>query len=145
MRLHQGRGKQDFRRGRRLGQNDRIVVWQKPAQRPPRCSKEEYDQLAKTLTLRILRFKITVPGFRSKEVILATTLLDPKRYPALQLGKKVRQGGSQDNLAGGAAEGVRSGVDQGSGGRIKRGRVYTKDKRKPVFCPATKRWTHSAR
>src|SRR5580704_5738640 len=66
MRLHQGRGKQDFRRGRRLAQNDRIVVWQKPAQRPPHCSKEEYDQLPKTLTLRILRFKITVPGFRSK-------------------------------------------------------------------------------
>jgi hypothetical protein len=73
MRLHQGRGKQDFRRGRRLAQNDRIVVWQKPAQRPPHCSKEEYDQLPKTLTLRILRFKITVPGFRSKEVILAAS------------------------------------------------------------------------
>ena len=87
MRLHQGRGKQDFRRGRRLAQNDRIVVWQKPAQRPPHCSKEEYDQLPKTLTLRILRFKITVPGFRSKEVTLATTLLDAKLYPAQELEK----------------------------------------------------------
>ena len=34
MRLHQGRGKQDFRRGRRLGQNDRIVVWHKPPRAP---------------------------------------------------------------------------------------------------------------
>jgi hypothetical protein len=87
MRLHQGRGKQDFRRGRRLGHNDRIVVWHKPSQRPPHWSKEEYDQLPKTLTLRILRFEITVPGFRSKEVILATTLLDPKLYPAQELEK----------------------------------------------------------
>ena len=53
----------------------------------PHWSKEEYDQLPKTLTLRILRFEITVPGFRSKEVILATTLLDPKLYPAQQLEK----------------------------------------------------------
>jgi hypothetical protein len=87
MRLHQGRGKQDFRRGRRLGHHDRIVLWHKPAQRPPHWSKEEYDQLPKTLTLRILRFEITVPGFRSKEVILATTLLDPKLYPAQELEK----------------------------------------------------------
>ena len=42
------------------------AVWQKPAQRPPDCSKEEYDQLPKTLTLRTGRFNITVPGFRSK-------------------------------------------------------------------------------
>ena len=87
MRLHQGRGKPDFRRGRRLGHNDRIVLWHKPAQRPPHWSKEDYDQLPKTLTLRILRFEIAVPGFRSKEVILATTLLDPKLYPAQELEK----------------------------------------------------------
>ena len=87
MRLHQGRGNPDFRRGRKLGQNDRIVVWHKPPQRLPHWSKEEYDQLPKTLTLRILRFEITVPGFRSKEVILVTTLLDPKLYPAQELEK----------------------------------------------------------
>ena len=87
MRLHQGRGKPDFRRGRRLGQNDRIVVWHKPPQRLPHWSKEEYDQLPKTLILRILRFEIDVPGFRSEEVILVTTLLDPKLYPAQELEK----------------------------------------------------------
>jgi len=87
MRLHQGRGKPDFRRGRRLGQNDRLVLWHKPPQRLPHWSKKEYDQLPKTLTLRILRYAITVPGFRSKEVILVTTLLDPKLYPAQELEK----------------------------------------------------------
>ncbi len=45
------------------------------------------DQLPKTLTLRILRYEITVPGFGSKEVILVTTLLDPKLYPAQELEK----------------------------------------------------------
>ncbi len=64
-----------------------IVVWHKTPQRLPHWSKEEYDQLPKTLTLRILRFEITVPGFRSKEVILVTTLLNPKLYPAQELEK----------------------------------------------------------
>src|ERR1700688_5028016 len=56
MRLHQGRGNPDFRRGHRLSPNDRLVVWHKPPQRLPHWSKEEYDQLPKTLTLRILRY-----------------------------------------------------------------------------------------
>src|SRR6266403_2235431 len=77
----------DITLARRLGQNDRIVVWHKPPQRLPHWSKEEYDQLPKTLTLRILRYEISVPGFRSKEVILVTTLLDPKLYPAQELEK----------------------------------------------------------
>src|SRR5260370_8752601 len=87
MRLHQGRGKPDFRCRRRLGKNDRVVVWRKPPQRLPHWSKEDYDQLPATLTLRLVRFEITVPGFRSQQVILTTTLLDPKLYPAHQLEK----------------------------------------------------------
>ena len=87
MRLHQGRGKPDFRCGRRLGKNDRLVLWRKPPQRLPHWSKEDYDQLPATLTLRLVRFAITVPGFRSQQVILTTTLLDPKLYPAHELEK----------------------------------------------------------
>ena len=47
MRLHQARGKPDFRRGRRLGKNDRLVVWRKP-QYLPQWSKQDYDQLSET-------------------------------------------------------------------------------------------------
>jgi hypothetical protein len=85
MRLHQGRGKPDFRRGRRLGKNDRLG--RKPPQRLPHWSKQDYDQLPATLTLRLVRFKITVPGVRSQQVFLTTTLLDPKLYPAHELEK----------------------------------------------------------
>jgi hypothetical protein len=35
----------------------------------------------------LVRFEITVPGFRSQQVILTTTLLDPKLYPAHELEK----------------------------------------------------------
>jgi hypothetical protein len=87
MRLHQGRAKPDFRRGHRLGKNDRLVLWRKPPQRLHTWSKRDYEELPATLTLRIVRFEITVPGFRSKQVLLTTTLLDPKIYPADELAK----------------------------------------------------------
>jgi hypothetical protein len=80
LRLHQRRAG-DFRHGRRLGKNDRLVVWTKPAQRSKVWSQEDFDALPATLTLRLLRYRIAVPGFRTEEVILITTLLDAQAYP----------------------------------------------------------------
>ena len=37
--------KTDFRRGRRLGPEDHVVVWKKPAQRPAGISQEEFAAL----------------------------------------------------------------------------------------------------
>jgi hypothetical protein len=81
MRLHQSR-KADFRKGIRLGPDDRLVTWLKPMQRPPGCPPEAFAALPETLTLRIVRYRIATAGFRSEEVILVTTLLDPQDYPA---------------------------------------------------------------
>jgi hypothetical protein len=80
MRLHQMR-KADFRTGRRLGPEDRLVVWQKP-QRTESWSEEEFAALPETLTLRMIRLRVAAPGFRTKSVVLVTTLLDPVAYPA---------------------------------------------------------------
>jgi Transposase DDE domain len=80
MRLHQAR-RADFRQGRRLAKDDRLVTWVKPARRSAVWTQEEFDALPATLLVRILRYRIAVPGFRSQEVILVTTLLDPKAYP----------------------------------------------------------------
>lgn len=80
MRLHQMR-KADFRTGRRLGPDDRLVVWHKPA-RTETWTVEEYAALPETLTLRMIRLKVTAPGFRTQSVVLVTTLLDEVAYPA---------------------------------------------------------------
>jgi hypothetical protein len=85
MRLHQMR-KSDFRTGRRLGPDDRLVVWQKP-QRTEAWTEEEYAALPETLTLRMIRLKVTSPGLRTKSVVLVTTLLDEATYPAEELRK----------------------------------------------------------
>jgi hypothetical protein len=84
MRLHQAR-KTDFRRGKRLGPNDRLVVWNKPLQPTPSLIKEELKALPDTLQLRLVRYRIEIPGCRSHEVILVTTLLDAHRFSAAQL------------------------------------------------------------
>lgn len=84
MRLHQAR-KTDFRRGQRLGPNDRLVVWNKPLQPTPGLTKEELKALPDTLQLRLVRYRIEIPGCRSQEVILVTTLLDAHRFSAAQL------------------------------------------------------------
>jgi hypothetical protein len=80
MRLHQMR-KADFRTGRRLGPDERLIVWNKP-QRTEAWSEEEFAALPATLTLRLIRLRVGTPGFRTKSVLLVTTLVDPIACPA---------------------------------------------------------------
>ena len=78
-RLHQRRAS-DFRRGRRLGKDDHLITWTRPA-RPAWMSEEQYDRIPETLTLREVRFHVTVPGRRTETLIVVTTLTDPEAYP----------------------------------------------------------------
>lgn len=89
MRLHQARP-HDLRRGRRLGPGDRLVTWRKGAARRNDPWAAEHRSLPATLAVRLVRFAIEVPGFRTREVILATTLLDPRQYPAKALAELYR-------------------------------------------------------
>lgn len=82
-RLHQLRH-YDFRRGQRLGPDDHVVVWTKP-QRPKWMTEEVYAALPETLTVRELRFRVDQPGYRSKEIVVATTLVDGECYPKSEL------------------------------------------------------------
>ena len=77
-RLHHKR-KYDFRRGRRLGHGDHVVEWQRP-QRPTWMDEATYASMPETLTVRELRFSIAEPGCRTRDVIVATTLLDNQVY-----------------------------------------------------------------
>ena len=77
-RLHQRRPI-DFRRGRRLGRDDHLIAWTRPA-KPAWMSNEDYERIPNTLTLRELRFDIVVPGRRTETITVITTLTDPKQY-----------------------------------------------------------------
>ena len=75
----------DFRRGRRLGKHDHLIVWRKPAVRPHYLTPEEYAALPVELILREVRGTLAVAGLRARTVVLVTTLLDPRQYPRTEL------------------------------------------------------------
>ena len=82
-----GSVRRDFRRGRRLSKHERLVTWRKPSKRPVTVSPEEWNLLPDFLTLRLVRCSVGVPGFRTTQVILVTTLLDSASYPPAALSQ----------------------------------------------------------
>lgn len=77
----------DFRRGRRLSRDERLVQWRKPAEPAWTLSKELWAQLPEVLTLRLVRCRLNFPGFRTRQVILVTTLLDREAFPPAKLAE----------------------------------------------------------
>jgi hypothetical protein len=87
-RLHHARPK-DFRKGKRLGKNDRLLLWPKPAdwQKPRYLPKALWQLLPQELSVRMIRFTLEIPGYRTQSVTLITTLLDPVQFPAAELAR----------------------------------------------------------
>ena len=87
IRLHQSRHKAlDWSHGKRLGTCDRLVTWK----RPPRpagsaASREEWERLPATLTLRLIKLHYENRAGDKAELVLVTTLTDPARHDALEL------------------------------------------------------------
>jgi len=76
----------DFRRGRKCGPNDHIVVWEKPKYDKARFeSRAEWESLPDTLRMREVRTTIRRKGFRNRTVVIVTTLLDANLYSAQDL------------------------------------------------------------
>jgi len=79
-RLHQLR-KYDFRIGWRRGPDDHTVLWAKPA-RPEWMDEATYAALPEELFIREVCYRVTTPGFRVRQLIVATTLLNAHDYPS---------------------------------------------------------------
>jgi len=85
LRLNQARPK-DFRKGLYLGPGDRLVTWTKPKQRPFTLGAKLWKTLPEKLSLRLIKVRATTKGFRTRELVLVTTLLDPEKYPVAEIG-----------------------------------------------------------
>lgn len=82
-----GSARRDFRRGKRLSRHERLVQWRKPRKPAQTLSPQIWAALPEILTLRLVRCQIDIPGFRTHQVILVTTLLDSGLFPPEQLGQ----------------------------------------------------------
>ena len=84
-RKHQGRHS-DFRRGRRLGKCDHLIIWTRP-QRPEWMDDETYARIPETLELREIRYHIVEPGRRTQTIDVITTLLDADEYTTEEIAE----------------------------------------------------------
>lgn len=89
VRKHQKR-RTDFRTGRRLGKDDHLIVWSRP-ERPKWMSTDQYATLPAELTLREVRICVAQKGFRTKSLVVVTTLLDAEEYPPEEIALLYRR------------------------------------------------------
>lgn len=82
-RTHQAR-KIDFRKGKKIAPDERLVTWEKPSAQPKgsRLSKEEWAALPEQIQIRLIRCKGPDRQGKQKPRYIATTLLDHLAYPA---------------------------------------------------------------
>jgi hypothetical protein len=74
-------------RRRHTAAADRLVGYAKPARRPTWMTAEEYDALPGEIRVREIRVRVRVPGLRVRTLVLVTTLLDRRRYPARAIAR----------------------------------------------------------
>jgi hypothetical protein len=79
--------RRDLRQGKRISRNERLVQWRKPPQRARTVAAKEWALLPDILTLRLVRCGLAIPGFRTRQIVLVTTLLDSAKYPPQALGQ----------------------------------------------------------
>jgi hypothetical protein len=77
----------DFRKGKRLSRHERLVQWYKPFTPAKTVTAQEWALLPNVLTLRLVRCRLNIPGFRTRQITLVTTLLDRVQYPAEAFGQ----------------------------------------------------------
>jgi len=86
LRLNEKRAR-DFRKGKHLGKYDRLVTWKKPERIRKTATRTIWNALPEEITVRLIRYPVRLAGFRPRQIILVTTLLDPVAYPAAELAQ----------------------------------------------------------
>ena len=88
-RLHQQR-KTDFRKAKRLGKGDWLVEWTRP-QRPDWMEEAAYEQIPRSMKLRLIEVHVQTPGFRAESLFVVTTLTDKTEYPKAEIASLYRK------------------------------------------------------
>lgn len=89
VRLHHRR-EADFRRGERLGKGDHLVEWPRPAQ-PAWMDDATYDRMPGNLRIREVEVQIEEAGYRTRSLVIVTTLTDAQEYSREELAELYHQ------------------------------------------------------
>jgi hypothetical protein len=68
-----------------LGKEDQLVEYFKTGPKPAWMNDAEFESLPESIIVRELRRTVVRPGLGKITILLVTTLLDPKAYPAAEL------------------------------------------------------------
>ena len=79
----------DFRQGKRLGKDDHLVQWKKPTSIRS-VDRPTYNALPDSIPVREVRFRVAQVGFRTRSVVVVTTLLDPAQASREELAALYR-------------------------------------------------------
>jgi Transposase DDE domain len=74
-----------------VGAHDQLVTWLKPKTRPSWLTREALAALPEALVLREVRYYLSTPGFRTRQITLVTTLLDAEVYRVADLAELYRR------------------------------------------------------
>ena len=80
----------DFRVGKSLGKNDHIVTYRRP-QKPGWMDDETYEKMPETIDVREFKVIFETPGFRTKSIVIVTTMHDPISANKEDLGDLFQQ------------------------------------------------------
>lgn len=90
VRLHASR-RADFRRGKRLGSDDHVVLWKKPKGSSPWLSAQARAEMPQELALREVRVQVKIPGYRDRTLVVVTTLTDPAQWSREDIAELYQQ------------------------------------------------------
>jgi hypothetical protein len=81
MRLHQRRAA-GVRMVGKLGRGDTLAEWTKSKIRPRWLTPKRWAAIPGAVRVRHITFSVDIKGFRTARITVATTLLDPREFPA---------------------------------------------------------------
>ena len=88
MRLHQARHRKlDWRAGKKIGSNQRLVTWTKPKEQPSKSelSKKQWQALPKEMTMRLIKVGYQDRCGKKRTLVVVTDLLDPNKHDGMEL------------------------------------------------------------
>ncbi len=76
---------------KRSGRGDRLVAWKKTGVRPNWLDYDVWKEMPEELTVRQIEVAVEIEGFRTRNIVLVTTLLDAALYPAQHFAELYRR------------------------------------------------------